>query len=479
MAIILPHQWQPRPYQQALWNYLSAGGLRASIAWHRRSGKDDLCLHHAACASQERVGGIWHLLPEYSQARKSIWDAVNPHTGRRRIDEAFPLEMREVTRENEMLIKFKNGSTWQLAGSDNYNALVGSSPCGLVFSEFALANPSSWAYLRPIVLENKGWAIFISTPRGRNHFYDLHQAAANTPGWFHQSLTNDQTQVFTPEQMRDELREMQSQHGEQYGASFFAQEYQVSFDAAIMGSIWGDCVDTAQKEGRVVDYVMDPALPIYTAWDLGRTDDTAIWFYQMRGGQIDIFDHHASNTKDIPFYIQLLKEKRRQYKGLYATHWLPHDARPRTLAGGGKSILQQFHDATSVDPGLGRFAIGPRLDKQEGIQAARKTFPHCRFHHTRCAVGLESLKHYHREWDAEHKVFLSSPAHDHSSHDADAFRYLSLSWKYRHPKQADSPLIDRLMQSGVGRMSFGDLKNAHLTKRKAAREFGRGLTPTS
>ena len=148
MDIILPNQWSPRPYQRALWEYLAHGGTRASIAWHRRSGKDDLCLHHAACASQERVGGIWHLLPEYSQARKSIWDAVNPHTGRRRIDEAFPLEMRETTRENEMLIKFKNGSTWQLAGSDNYNALVGSSPCGLVFSEYALANPAAWAYLQ-------------------------------------------------------------------------------------------------------------------------------------------------------------------------------------------------------------------------------------------------------------------------------------------------------------------------------------------
>ena len=471
MAVTLPNQWRPRPYQQALWNYLSEGGLRASIAWHRRSGKDDLCLHHAACASQERVGGIWHLLPEYSQARKSIWDAVNPHTGKRRIDEAFPLDMREVTRENEMLIKFKNGSTWQLAGSDNYNALVGSSPCGLVFSEYALANPSAWAYLRPIVLENKGWAVFISTPRGKNHFYDLHQAAAHDPAWFHQSLSNDETQVFAPQQMRDELREMQAQHGEQYGASFFQQEYHVSFDAAIMGSIWGDCVDTAVREGRITNFPLDPAVPVYTAWDLGRTDDTAIWFYQMNGTNLDIFDHHASNTKDIPFYVQLLQAKRRQHGFTYATHWLPHDARPRTLAAGGKSILQQFHDAALLDSQLGKFSIGPRLDKQEGIQAARKTFPHCRFHATRCAEGLESLKHYHREWDAEHKVFLTSPAHDHSSHNADAFRYLSLSWKYQHPAQPDSPLIDRLLQTSISHMNFGQLREKHFAKRRSDREW--------
>ncbi len=465
MQIILPNGWTPRPYQQPLWDYLAAGGTRASIAWHRRSGQDDLCLHHAACASQERVGGIWHLLPEYSQARKSIWDAVNPHTGRRRIDEAFPLEMRETTRENEMLIKFKNGSTWQLAGSDNYNALVGSSPCGLVFSEYALANPSAWAYLRPIVLENKGWAIFISTPRGKNHFYDLHRAAADDPMWFHQSLSNDDTQVFAPAQMRDELREMQAQHGEQYGLSFFNQEYRVSFDAAIMGSIWGDCIDRAQREGRITAVPPSTDSPVYTAWDLGRTDDTAIWFYQMRGEVIDVFDHHASNTKDIPFYIQLLKDKLTAHGVTYATHWLPHDARPRTLAAGGKSILQQFHDAATKDPRLGRFAIGPRLDKQEGIQAARTTFPYCRFDTRRCATGLEHLKHYHREWDAEHKVFLTSPAHDQSSHDADAFRYLSLSWKRSRPQ---GPIVDRAATLQRVPMQFGALKKQHFAKQRSA-----------
>ncbi len=463
MKITLPNNWSPRPYQRALWKYLSNGGMRASIAWHRRSGKDDLCLHHAACASQERVGGIWHLLPEYSQARKSIWDAVNPHTGRRRIDEAFPMEMREVTRENEMLIKFKNGSTWQLAGSDNYNALVGSSPCGLVFSEYALANPSAWAYLRPIVLENNGWAVFISTPRGKNHFYDLHSNAKTDPAWFCESLGNDDTRVFTTAQMEAELREMQAQHGEQYGLSFFNQEYNVSFDAAIMGSIWGDCVDTAQREGRIGVFGPQAGLPVYTAWDLGRTDDTAIWFYQMDGAEIRVFEHHASNTKDIPFYVELLKAKRREHSVTYATHWLPHDARPRTLAAGGKSILQQFHDAAKADLSLGRFAIGPRLDKQEGIQAARRTFPLCRFHAGRCAKGLESLKSYHREWDAEHKVFLNSPAHDQSSHDADAFRYLSLSWK--QPRQK-GPIMDRSEPDRTSAMSFGALKKKHFDKHK-------------
>src|SRR6185312_8507339 len=123
----------------------------------------------AACSAFERVGTYWHMLPEASQARKAIWDAINPHTGRRRIDEAFPRELRQATREQDMLIRFVNGSTWQVVGSDNYNSLVGSPPVGVVFSEWSLAKPDSWTYIRPILAENGGWVLKIWTPRGRNH----------------------------------------------------------------------------------------------------------------------------------------------------------------------------------------------------------------------------------------------------------------------------------------------------------------------
>ena len=135
--------WEPRWYQQKLWSYLQSGGLRAIEIAHRRWGKDDVILHHTAIAIHERVASYWHCLPEFVQARKAIWTAVNAHTGKRRIDEAFPIELRESTNDNEMFIRFKNGSTWQVIGSDRYNSLVGSGVAGVVFSEWALANPSA------------------------------------------------------------------------------------------------------------------------------------------------------------------------------------------------------------------------------------------------------------------------------------------------------------------------------------------------
>jgi phage terminase large subunit len=184
-TITLPHNWTPRPYQQKLWRYLEGGGKRAIEIAHRRWGKDDIALHWAAVAAMQRPASYWHMLPNYSQARKAIWTAVNPHTGKRRIDEAFPQQIRAATLENEMFIRFKNGSTWQVIGSDNYDSLVGTPPAGIVFSEWARAIPASWGYLAPILIENGGWALFITTPVGRNHAKSmLDMAQTNPDSWF-------------------------------------------------------------------------------------------------------------------------------------------------------------------------------------------------------------------------------------------------------------------------------------------------------
>lgn len=473
MNITLPYRWEPRSYQRPLWAYLRDGGTRAVVCAHRRWGKDDLCLHHTACAAHERIGNYAHMLPEYAQGRKAIWDAVNPHSGVRRIDEAFPLLLRENTNDQEMKIRLKCGSTWQVTGSDNYNSLMGTSLAGIVKSEEALSNPSAWGYLSPILRENGGWCIFISTPRGHNHFEALLKTARREASWYADVSPASETDVFTQGELDDELRQLQDLHGEAYGRSLWMQEYFCSFDAAIPGSIWGDAIEKAQTEGRILDFPLDPKIPVDTGWDLGRTDDTAIWFRQICGRDLNVVDHHSSNGKDIPFYVDLLLDKAKTHDLTYGTHWLPHDARPRTLAAGGKSILQQFQDAAHVNPRLGRFAIVPRLDVQEGIQAARKTLPYCRFHQTRCEKGLTSLRQYHRAWDDDKKMFLDHPEHDWASHDADAFRSLALSWKFARPeKPAESPLVDQLMAANPTAQTWGQMTKAFFAKKRHDRTWG-------
>lgn len=471
MNITLPYQWSPREYQKPLWNYLSNGGKRAVAKWHRRAGKDEVFLHHVACSAHERVGNYWYMLPEYSQARKSMWDAIDGHSGKRRIDRAFPAEIRETTRDQEMMIRFKNGSTFQLVGSDNFNSLVGSPPVGLVFSEYALSQPSSWGYLMPILEENGGWAGFNSTPRGKNHFKNMCEFAAKEPGWFYSSVNADQSGIFSPEQLLSILRQLQAEHGDEYGMALFQQEYYVSFEAAMPGSIWGDCMSKAEASGRIGKVPHTKGYPVFTGSDLGFDDATVFWFYQVIGDEIRVIDYLEDNFKDVEFYCLALKNKHDMLGYRYGTHWLPHDARPRTIAAGGKSILQQFHEFNDDYRGiLGRFAIAPKLDVQEGIQAARATLPKCRFDLENCEEGIDHLKAYRRQFDEEKNIFSSAPLHDGASHAADGFRTIAVSWRKAKAESHEIPDMDRMMAGNVVNMKWSDLKAQHFQKMRASRQ---------
>ena len=222
---MIPNDWQPRAYQRALYNAFGHGKRyqRGSVIWHRRAGKDSTVLNLTARDMFKRVGSYWHLFPEQSQARKAIWNGIDG-AGQRIIDQVFPAEVRAGKSEQEMLIRLLNGSTWQMAGSDNYNSLVGSNPVGVVFSEWALANPAAWDYIRPILLENQGWALFITTPRGRNHAYETHLLAQTSDTWFDEILTVDETRVLTAEDIESERAGGMSE-------AKIAQEYYCSFEA--------------------------------------------------------------------------------------------------------------------------------------------------------------------------------------------------------------------------------------------------------
>lgn len=411
----LPNGWRPRGYQRPAWDALEKGKKRAFLAWHRRAGKDDVALHRAAVAAFERVGVYWHMLPEASQARKAVWEAVNPHSGMRRIDEAFPLALREVTRENEMFIRFKNGATWQLVGSDNFNSLVGSPPIGIVFSEWALANPSAWAYLRPILAENGGWALFITTPRGKNHAATMYKAAEKDPAWFVQKLTADQTDVFSPETLATERAEMVREYGQTFGEAQFQQEYFCSFESAIMGAYYASDMIAAENEKRITNVPWERGAQVTTAWDLGVGDSTAIWFAQQVGKEVRIIDFYEASGVGLDHYAKVLREK----PYTYGEHLLPHDVEHKEMSTGRtrKETLEGLGFAVTVVPKLG---------VDEGINAVRMLLPRCWFDEAKCATGIEALRQYRTEYDDRMKVFRPKPLHDWTSHAADALRYLAV-----------------------------------------------------
>lgn len=411
--IDLPASWRPRDYQLSLWSYLEHGGLRADVAAHRRWGKDDVALNWTAVAAHQRIGNYWHLLPEQAQGKKAIWNAVNPHTGKRRIDEAFPEAIRKRTLNDEMFIEFKNGSTWQVLGSDNYNSLVGSPPLGVIFSEWALARPEAWTYLRPILAENGGWAVFIWTPRGRNHATTAFDARAKDPDWFTLRSPATETSVFSPEQLAKEKAELIAETGSaDEGAAKYEQEYLVNFDAATPGAYYASLINTAEQEGRITRVPYDPNLRVWTAWDLGIDDYTAIWFFQQVGREVRAIDYYETSGEGLQ---SIVRDAIAGKPYAYQAHHLPHDVMVRELGAGGRSRYE-----TLTGLGVTPITVGAAQDPEDRIAAARGMIPITWFDGEKCALGLNRLRAYRKRWNRSTSSY-TGPLHDAASHGADAF----------------------------------------------------------
>lgn len=374
--------------------------------WHRRAGKDACCLNFEAKCAFKRVAAYWHLMPTQRQARKAIWNGVNPKTGEKILDQVFPEDIRKRTRDDEMMIEFKNGAIWQLCGSDAYDSLVGSNVAGVVFSEWSLTNPRAWDYIRPILAENGGWAWFNYTPRGKNHGYDLYTMAEKNDRWFAETLTVDDTNVISPDIIQEERDSGMSE-------DMIQQEYYCSFEGGVEGSYYNDLIKTARAENRICNIPLEPTVPINTFWDLGRNDTTAIWFHQQVGKEQRFIKTFERNGEGLGYYVKYLQDQ----GYTYGKHYLPHDVRVTELTT--NTSRQDMLESLGVRP----LVVVDRIaDINEGIQMVRNKLPLCWFDEEGCADGLRAMEHYHKEFDEKRQTFRSYPVHDWSSNYADAFR---------------------------------------------------------
>jgi phage terminase large subunit len=448
----LPYNWKPRPYQLPAWNAWESGIKRSLLVWHRRAGKDEISLHKAAVAGHERVANYWHCLPMYEQARKAIWEAVNPHSGKRRIDEAFPKEIRAGTDNSSMTLEFKTGSIWRVVGSDNPDSLVGAPPAGIVFSEWALCNPSAWGLLQPILLENGGWADFITTPRGKNHVHGMLNMARKNPNWFAEVLTVDDTGQVSEEQLEEVRKSYVSLYGEEAAEALIQQEYYCSFEAAILGAYYGKEMARAAREERIGLVDPDPNYPMHTAWDLGASktsDSMVVWFWQVLPGRINVVGCYASHGYGIQHYADVIKEYADRVGCQRGDDWVPHDARQIEMGSWEKNPTSPDYGKAKqrievmIECGLNpRKVIDHRVE--DGIQAVRQLLPRCHFDEDGCGQGIEGLRQYCTEWDDDAKIFKPTPKKDWAAHYADGFRYLAMAYREiekEQPKQAPRGLV--------------------------------------
>lgn len=417
----------PRPYQLGAFEYFDQDreGLRAVECWSRRMGKDITYMSIAAMKMLDRKGLYVHFLPEFAHARRTLWDGFT-NEGERLIDISFPPEIRKSINEQEMRIELKNGSVWQLGGSDQYNRWVGGNPVGLVYSEFAIAHPKGWEMMRPILKLNGGWAAFISTPRGYNHFHAMLELAKREPGWrwTHQNAIDVglMTQADIDEEVRlgmpDELAR---------------QEYKCDFSAANVGAILGRYMEAADKQGRLS---LEPVFDlggggIIVSSDIGFRDTAAFWFWQQQpGGHFALVDYDEDNGLDAEEWIERLRLK----PWAVAKLLLPHDARAKTFQSR-HSVVEQFIKSQWA----GTVALVPALKTQDKVNAARSVLPKCVFDAANCAPGILALREWAYKFDDERRTYSKEPDHNWASHAADAFCYGAAMIRDHEPVKAPAP----------------------------------------
>jgi len=417
----------------------------ACLVAHRRAGKtvaaiNDIVRAAALCKSAMPLFG--YVAPYRSQAKAVVWDYLKRY--------AEPLI--KVSNESELQIELTNGSRIKLFGADNADAMRGLGFDGLYLDEYGDFKPSIWGnILRPALSDKQGWCVFGGTPKGKNQFWQIYQTASKSPDeWFLLRLPAS-TSGLLPE---SELAAARAQLSEDQ----YLQEMECSFEAAILGAYYGTEMREATEQGRVTKVEYDSSIPVHSAWDLGFRDDTAIWWYQVIRGELHILEYYGVSGANISDLAAVIKSK--PYK--YGKHYLPHDARAKTLAAAGKSVIEQLAEYL----GINNMAIVPDLGVQDGIQAVRQVLPRCWFDAVKCEDGIEALRQYQREYDEDKKAFRDRPRHDWCSHPADAFRMLAVAWRLEPTVKAPN-VIKPLMVGSQNEVTLNDMWASHKTTRSA------------
>ena len=412
MELEIPNGWAPNRHQQGLWDAMMRDGVnRAVCVWHRRAGKDSSALNITAAKAWQEVGTYWHLLPTAVQARRVIWNETDRHH-RRIIDQVHPPELRESKRDDEMSIRLANGSLWQLAGSDNYNSLVGANVRGVVFSEWSLCDPEAWTYIRPILRENGGWAMFIFTPRGRNHGFDLWKQTEGSNRWYRslldvrQTYREDGSPVITEADVAEDIADGMSPEMAQ-------QEYYCSFAAGVVGSFFGRAIEEARSLGRIGRVPHDSMRLVHLHFDIGLRDQTACWFSQRDAFGWRFFRYRE--WRDVALRDIFREVAAMDYD--FGTVNLPHDGAKRDQ---GTAIrLREYADEAFSRADV---IVHPQYDVQTSIEASRYLITRSYFDEKECERGIQVLENYRKTWDEKRKVYHEKPEHDWASHGADAFR---------------------------------------------------------
>lgn len=409
--------FQPRDYQiPAINAFEDDNYLNLLLVWARRSGKDLLAWNLMIRRAIAKVGVYYYVLPTAKLAKAIIWDNITIE-GKRMLD-YIPREIIKASNATEMKVTLWNNSIIKLVGSTDYDkTLVGTNPMGMVWSEYQSQDENAYLMCRPILMANKGWSIFIGTPRGRrNHLYRMFEIArANPKHWFSSYLTVDDTHHISKEDMQREVDEGFMTE------DLIQQEYYCSWERGQAGAYYADYIDRMYLEDRITSVLPNSMYPVHTAWDIGMHDDTSIIFFQVLGQNVHIIDYYSNRGHGIEHYIRVVKDKDYDYE----RHIAPHDMDVTSFSTG------YTRTETAAQLGI-EFDVLPRSNLQDGINMVRNVLPRTFIDEDKCKPLIKALENYRREWNEKHQVYKPYPLHDKYSHAADAMRYLALGMPRSH-----------------------------------------------
>ena len=433
MRLRVPHSFTPRLYQEPLYDCLADGYKRGVAIWHRRAGKDKTLFNLVVKEAVKAPGVYYYFFPTYSQGKKILWDGIDPRTGMKFLDH-IPPEIMEKKSDTEMKITLNNRSIIQIVGTDNFDSIMGTNPRGCVFSEFSLQDPRAWDYTRPILRENGGWALFVYTPRGKNHGWEMFRMAQAHDDWFTSLLTVRETMREDGSPVITEA-DIGKDRAEGMSDELIEQEYYCSFEGYVQGAYYAKQLKTARAEGRITSVPHAAGHEVYTFWDLGVDDSTSIWFTQSIGREFRMIDYYEATGEGLAHYAKVLKE--RGYT--YGDHYMPHDVEVRELSTG--VSRKETAENLGISPVL---VVQRARDTQAvlaGIEAVRNIMSQCWFDEKKCSRGLSALEGYQAEYDEEKKKLADHPLHNWCSHGADAFRTFAVGYR---PKANNKAIIDAL-----------------------------------
>lgn len=371
----------------------------ACIVAHRRAGKTVACvmdLIASAVRATRTKPRFAYVGPTYAQAKDVAWAYCKDYTA------GIP---GAGVSESELSVTFAhNGARIRLYGAENYDRIRGLYLDGVVIDEAGDIDPRAWPeVIRPALADRGGWATFIGTPKGRNGFFDIWRAAQDDPAWHVEALKASATGLIAPAELDDARKALSP---EQY-----AQEFECSFDAAIVGAYYGRDIEQAEAEGRIGKVPYDRAADVMAAWDLGIGDATAIWLFQIIGMEWHFIDYFEASGEALGHYVDWIKAR----PFAVHRHLLPHDAEARELQTGNNRVEFMEARGLAVD-------VVPRHGVDDGIEAVRVRFNRFFFDKAACARGLDALRMYRTEYDHKRQALKPRPLHDWASHGADALR---------------------------------------------------------